>query len=159
MSSSGRETPPSEQQVQEGLLRLDSFRAQLNAMIQQHQYLTSSRGEHLRAKESLEGFERSGDGGELLVPLGAEAFVRGQTVRSSSILLGIGSGLIVEMERPKAIELIAQRVGRIDQAMEELEGQMRTLDERISMLSERLDRMTRGGAEPGSLPSGNVGGD
>lgn len=157
--SNGRESGSREQQVQEDLVRLDAFRGQLNAMLQQHQYLTGSRAEHVRARETLEGFERPTDSGELLVPLGAETFVRGQTIRSSSILLGIGSGLVVEMERPKAAELLAQRVTRIDQAMEELEGQMRTLDERINALSERLDRLSRGGAVGGASAPGDVGGD
>ena len=158
--SSGRDPATRrEQQVQEDLVRLDAFRGQLNAMLQQHQYLTGSRAEHVRARETLEGFEHTGDGGELLVPLGAETFVRGQTIRASAILLGIGSGLVVEMERPKATELLAQRVTRIDQAMEELEGQMRTLDERITALSERLDRMSRSGGMGGTAASGDVGGD
>lgn len=141
--------PPREEEVQEGLVRLDAYRGQLNAMLQQHQYLTSSRAEHVRARESLEGFDRTGDGAELLVPLGAETFVRGQPVHTASVMIGIGSGLVVEMERPKASELLAQRVDRIDQALQELEGQIRGLEERVNVLSDRLDRMTRGGSSGG----------
>lgn len=155
----GRDEARREQAVQEGLVQLDAFRGQLNALLQQHQFLTSSRSEHVRARESLEGFERLGDGGELLLPLGAEAYVRGQAVRSAAILLGVGSGLVVEMERPKAVELLQQRVGRIDQAIEELEGQMQKLDERIASLSSRLDRLTRGGAGAELPAPGDVGGD
>ena len=151
--------PPQEQEVQEGLARLDAFRGQLNAMLQQHQYLTSSRAEHVRARESLEGFDRTGDTPEVLVPLGAETFVRGQPVRSTSILIGIGSGLVVEMERPKASELLAGRVDRIDQAIQELEGQIRGVEERVNALSERLDRMTRGGPSGGLGEADDVVGD
>jgi prefoldin alpha subunit len=148
-----------EQEVEEDLVRLDTYRGQLNAMLQQHQYLANSRADHQRARESLEGFERDGDGRELLLPLGAEAFVRGQSVRSNAVLLGIGSGLVVEIDRARAIESIAQRIGRIDQATEEMEGQMRTLDERIAVLSERLDRISRGAAAGGSPAAGDVGRD
>ena len=45
----------SEQEVQEDLVRLDAYRAQLNAMVQQFQYLASSRTDHVRAREALEG--------------------------------------------------------------------------------------------------------
>jgi len=151
-------SPPREEEVQEGLVRLDAFRGQLNAMLQQHQYLTSSRLEHVRARESLEGFDRTGESPEVLVPLGAETFIRGQPVRSHTVLIGIGSGLVVEMERPKASELLAQRVDRIDQAIQELEGQIRGLEERINALSDRLDRMTRGGSPGGLGEAGDVGG-
>lgn len=153
--------PPTrrEQEVQEDLLRLDAYRNQLNALAQQYQYLTNSRADHLRARESLDGFERTGDGGELLIPLGGEAYVRGQPVRSAAVLLGIGSGLVVEMDRPKAAEILAQRVDRIDEATREIEGQMRTLEDRVAALSDRLDQLSRGDPRGRASGAGDVGSD
>ena len=74
---SGRSEAPSEQEVQEDLVRLDAYRNQLNAMVQQYQYLSASRSDHLRARETLEGLERSKENVEVLVPLGGDTFVRG----------------------------------------------------------------------------------
>lgn len=149
-----------EQEVQEDLVRLDAYRGQLNAMLQQHQYLVSSRADHTRARESLEGFEKSDGSVEILIPLGGEAYVRGQPIRSEQVLLGIGSGVVTEMARPKVVEIIADRLTKIDDATRELEGQIRTLEERIAILSDRLDRLTRGG-EGGAGEAGgrDVGGD
>ena len=157
--SSPSHLPRTDQELQEELIRLDAYRGQLNAMIQQHQYLSNSRADHLRARESLEGFERTGDGAELLIPLGGETYVRGQPVRSAAVLLGIGSGLVVEMDRPKAVEILADRIERIDQATKELETQMGNLDERITLLSDRLDQVTRGGSAGRGAGSGDVVGD
>jgi prefoldin alpha subunit len=140
-----------EEAVQEDLLRLDAYRNQLNSLLQQHQYLLGSRADHVRARESLEGFERSGNAAELLIPLGGETYVRGLPQGSETVLLGIGSGLVVEMARPKAAEVLAQRVDRIEEATREIEGQVRTLEERIGALSDRLDRLSRGGG-PGDAP-------
>jgi prefoldin alpha subunit len=148
-----------EQEVQEDLMRLDAYRGQLNAMLQQHQFLVSSRADHLRARESLEGFERTGDSAELLVPLGGEAFVRGQPVRTEEVLLGIGSGVVSEVARPKAVEILSDRLGKIDQAAKDLEGQMRQLEERIALLSDRLDRLTQGGSGAEGMGGRDVGGD
>jgi prefoldin alpha subunit len=134
-----------EQQVQEDLMRLDAYRNQLNAMIQQYQILSSSRTEHLRARESLEGIDRADPGAELLLPLGGETFVRGSVARDAPVLIGIGSGIVVEMDRAKVTELLAQRSLRIDQAVRDIEGQMSSLDERIQLLSRRLDEVARSG--------------
>lgn len=142
---SARSAPPSEQQVQEDLIRLDAYRNQLNAILQQYQILTASRGDHLRARESLEGVERAEPGSELLLPLGGETFVRGSIVRDAPVLIGVGSGIVVEMDRPKVTELLAQRLKRIDEALREIEGQMTTLDDRIQILSRRLDDAARTG--------------
>jgi len=137
--------PPkvTEQQVQEDLMRLDAYRNQLNALLQQHQILSASRDDHVRARESLEGVDRSPPSSELLLPLGGETFVRGSVDRDAPVLVGVGSGILVEMERPKVVELVAQRTVRIEQALRDLEGQMSSLDERIQALSQRLDSIAR----------------
>jgi len=136
-------------------MRLEAYRNQLNALLQQHQILTSSRGDHLRARESLEGIDRAESGSELLIPLGGEALVRGSISKGSPVLIGVGSGVIIEMERPKAVELLAERLTRIDQAIGDIEGQVGSLEERIQMLSRRLDSMASRGARGPS----DVGGD
>jgi prefoldin alpha subunit len=143
MSTSAR--PMTEEQVQEDLVRLEAYRNQLNALLQQHQILTASRQDHLRARESLEGVDRAPANAELLLPLGGETFVRGSVDRDSPVLVGIGSGVVVEMDRPKVTELLAERIVRIEQALRDLEGQMSTLDERIQALSQRLDSAARQG--------------
>jgi prefoldin alpha subunit len=138
-----------EQQVQEDLMRLDAYRSQFNSLAQQLQLLSASRQDHVRARESLEGIDRAAPGTEFLLPLGAEAFVRGSVGPDHQVLIGIGSGVLVEMERPKVAELLAQRVERIDLALRDLEGQMGGLDERIRLISRRLDAAAqREGSSP-----------
>jgi prefoldin alpha subunit len=137
--------PVTEEQVQEDLMRLEAYRNQLNALIQQYQILTASRAEYLRARESLEGIDRSAPDSELLLPLGGESFVRGSVVRDAPVLIGIGSGVIVEMNRAQVTELLAQRLIRIEEAVRDLESKMSSLDERIQLLSRRLDEIARSG--------------
>ena len=141
-----------EQQVEEDLVRLDAYRNQLAGMVQQRQLLLASRQDHARARESLEGIDRADATTEFLLPLGGEAFVRGKVDRASPVLLGVGSGVVVELDRPKVTELLAQRHGRLDQAIQELEGQITALDERIQLISRRLENASRaaeGGGDVG----------
>ncbi|HTT14955.1 MAG TPA: prefoldin subunit alpha [Thermoplasmata archaeon] len=148
---SGAPGEVSEQQVQEDLIRLDAYRDQLNAMLQQHQILEASRADHLRARESLEGIDRASPGTEFLLPLGGEAYVRGAIDRAAPVLIGVGSGIVAEMERPKVLELLAQRLVKIDEATREMEGQMNALNDRIQMLSRRLDAIARSAAGPSDV--------
>lgn len=142
--------PSGEQQVQEDLMRMDAYRNQFNGLAQQLQLLSASRQDHLRARESLEGIDRAVPGAEFLLPLGAETFVRGSVGSDHRVLVGIGSGVMVELERPKVAELLAQRVERIDLALRDLEGQMGALDERIRLISRRLDAAAQ--AREGTSP-------
>ena len=68
--------------------------------------------------------DRAPPSAELLLPLGAEAFVRGSIDRAAPVLVGVGSGIVVEMERPKVVELLSERLLRIDHAVKDLESQM-----------------------------------
>ena len=146
-------TPPevTERQVQEDLARLDAYRSQFNALAQQREILIASRQEHLRARESLEGIDRSRDGDEMLVPLGGEAFVRGAVQRDAPVLIGVGSGIVAEMDRPKAAELLAGRITRIEQAIRDIAGQLTAVDERVQLLSRRLDALSRGSGAAGDV--------
>ncbi len=149
--------PPSEERaVEEDLVRLDAYRNQLSGLVQQRQILLASRQDHLRARESLEGIDRAEGTAEYLLPLGAETYVRGHVDRASPTLLGVGAGVVVEMARPQASELLAQRLGRLDQAVRDLEGQIAALDERVQQVSQRLDAASRA-AERGADVGGAQG--
>ncbi len=87
-------SPPrvTEQQVQEDLLRLDAYRNQLSSLLQQHEILSASRQDHVRAREGLEGVDRAPPTAEFLLPLGGETFVRGSVDQTAPVLVGVGSG-------------------------------------------------------------------
>jgi prefoldin alpha subunit len=154
---SGAQATP-EQQVQEDLVRLDAYRNQLSAMLQQHQLLSASRTDHLRAREALDGLERSGAESEVLIPIGGETYLRGSPDRSGPVLIGIGSGYVAQMDRPRAAELLGQRITQIEQAARELEGQIRSVEERIQIVSRRVESLAGPGAAAGEEPA-DVGGD
>jgi prefoldin alpha subunit len=156
MSTPRQETPPvTEEQVRDDLMRLDLYRNQLSQMLQQHQMISASRTDHVRARETLEGLDRTGTDPELLVPVGGDTFLRGSPRDSDHVLVGIGSGIVVEMERPKASQVLAERLTRLDQAAQELETQMRALEERITVLSSRLEALSQGAERAG--PGGGAG--
>lgn len=148
-----------EQQVQEDLVRLDAYRNQLSAMLQQHSMLVNSHADHLRARETLEGLESPGGDAAALIPVGGEVFVQGSPDAAAPVLIGIGSGVLMEASRAKGSEILAERAGQIEAAVRDLEGQMRTLEGRIQALTERLERASRDGPDGPTGTPGDVGGD
>ncbi|MCI4353502.1 MAG: prefoldin subunit alpha [Thermoplasmata archaeon] len=156
----GEVRPVTEEQVRDDLMRLDMYRNQLSQMLQQHQMISASKTDHLRGRETLDGLDRPAPEMELLLPVGGDTFVRGSPRDSERVLLGIGSGIVVEMERAKASEVLAERLVRLDQAGQDLETQMRALEERITVLSSRLEALSQGAERPGAdAPDSDVGRD
>jgi prefoldin alpha subunit len=151
-------TAVTEQQVRDDLMRLDLYRNQLSQMLQQHQMIVASRADHLRARETLDGLERTPNDPELLLPIGGDTFLRGAPRDPNHVLLGIGSGVVVEMDRPKASEVLAERLVRLDEAARDLENQMRGLEERITVLSSRLEALSQRSETPlGDASQSDVG--
>ena len=158
MSTPPEDRPPvTEEQVRDDLMRLDLYRNQLSQMLQQHQMISASRTDHVRARETLEGLDQTGPAPELLLPVGGDTFLRGSPRDSDHVLVGIGSGIVVEMERPKASQLLAERLSRLDQAAQDLETQMRSLEERITVLSSRLEAISQSAERAGSGGASDVG--
>jgi prefoldin alpha subunit len=138
--------PITEEQVQEELMRLEAYRNQLNALLQQHQLLGASLADHRRARETLEGLEGTSLDSEFVIPVGGETYLHGSVAKDSKVMIGIGSGVVVEVDRPKVSETLAGRLSRIEQARQDLEAQMGQLEERIERLSDRLDSLSRQGS-------------
>jgi prefoldin alpha subunit len=156
MSTPGGDARPvTEEQVRDDLMRLELYRNQLSQMLQQHQLITASRADHQRARETLEGLDRTGADPELLIPVGGDAFLRGSPRDSAHVLVGIGSGIVVEMERPKASQLLSDRVVKLDQASQDLENQMHALEDRITVLSSRLEALSQGAERAGPGAASN----
>jgi prefoldin alpha subunit len=147
--------PVTEEQVRDDLMRLDLYRNQLSQMLQQHQMISASRADHQRARETLDGLDRTGSDPELLLPVGGDTFLRGSPRDSDHVLVGIGSGIVVEMDRPKASQVLAERLVRLDQASQDLETQMRSLEERISVLSSRLEALSQSAQRAGTETAPN----
>lgn len=156
---SARTPRPTEEQVQEDLLRLEAYRNQLNTLLQQHQLLTGSRADHERARETLEGLEGIEAAREVVIPIGADAFVRGQANPEAPVLVGLGSGIVAELDRSRVVELLHHRTARIEQATRDLEGQIQTIEERVEALSQKLDALSRESASAPEAGAENVGSD
>ncbi len=137
-----------EEEVQEQIARLDAYRNQLNAMLRQHELLRMSLGDHTRARQVLEEMERFDSRQEILLPVGGEVFVRAEPTDKDRVLLGLGRGVTVEMERPRALEMVNERILRLERSERELGEQIHRLEEQVAMISQRLELAAQQEASP-----------
>jgi prefoldin subunit 5 len=92
----------------------EMLRSQLEALAQQNELLTMSLEEHMRAKETMTRFQKGGKGSEILVPVGANAF------------------LFVE-------EDIGEAMKRLDGKIEDLNTALKSLAEKIVEVSQKAE--------------------
>jgi len=122
----------SEADLRRGLAVLDQYREQLEALAQQQEIVRVSLEEHMRAKETLLRYQQAGKGAEVLVPVGANAFLVAEVKDPANAFVGVGSDLVLFDEIPKQIERLDARIKSISEAMA-------AIGERLAQLQQRAE--------------------
>jgi prefoldin alpha subunit len=110
----------------------EMLRSQLEALAQQNEMLTMSLEEHMRAKETMTRFQQGGKGSDILVPVGANAFLFAEIKDPDKAIIGIGSDLTVEEDMEVAIT-------RLDGKIEDLNVALKGLAEEIVKVSQKAE--------------------
>ena len=125
----------SEAELRRGLAVLDQYREQLEALAQQQEIVRVSLEEHMRAKETLLRYSQAGQGSEVLVPVGANAFVVAEVKDHAKAFMGVGSDLVLFDEIPKQIERLDARIKSISEAMAAIGQRLAELQQRAESQS------------------------
>ena len=120
----------SEADLRRGVAVLDQYREQMEAFAQQQEIIRISLEEHMRAKETLNRYLEAGPGAEVLVPIGANAFVVAASKEVEKAFVSIGSDLLVYDEVPKAIERLDERIKSITDAANAIAQRLADLQRR-----------------------------
>lgn len=116
-------------------------REQLEQIRAQAELLRISLDEHRTAIESLEAYDGLGEGHEVLVPVGANAFVTATSTGAKTAVTELGAGVSASIPIGAAVEKLKARIekieasrkrtvetgARLEQSMEALEAQVQGL--------------------------------
>jgi prefoldin alpha subunit len=125
----------SEAELRRGLAVLDQYREQLESLAQQQEIVRVSLEEHMRARETLVRYQEAGKGAEVLVPVGANAFLVAEVKDSTKALMGIGSDLIAFDDIPKHIDRLDARIKSISEAVAAIGQRLAELQQRAESQS------------------------
>ena len=129
--------------VQNDLARLDTYKNQVNILLRQQEVLRLSVLEHTRARDTLEGMDRLDGSEETLAPVGANTFVKVSHVSSQKVLIGIGTGVVVEVDREKALSMLNERVVALERSSKERNDELLRIDAEAQVISQRLEAAVR----------------
>ena len=127
---------PTDAELRRAVTVLDQYRAQLETLQRQHEVLSLSLEELMRAKETIARYRKAGKGAEVLVPVGANAFLYGKVADGENALIGIGSDLVLEEPVPKALERLDGRIRSLQEATGSLAQRVSELDARVAAQEE-----------------------
>ncbi len=131
----------SEAELRRGLAVLDQYREQLETLAQQQEIVRVSLEEHMRAKETLLRYQQAGKGAEVLMPVGANAFVVAEVKDSTKAFVGVGSDVVLFDDIPKQLERLDVRIKSIGEAMAAIGQRLAELQERAESQSASVQGM------------------
>lgn len=111
---------PTEQELRELALRGESLRAQLQSMEAQREYVVELSGEARRSLTALEHLVSGKEGDEILIPLGAGAFIHGRLATAGVAIATLGAGVHAEMPIKDATDRLRARLESLDAAAQNL---------------------------------------
>lgn len=121
---------PTEAELRELVLHGENLRQQLGALEQQRDLLADLSGDARRSLAALDALVEAKDGDEILVPLGAGAFVHARLAHAGRALATLGAGLHAEMPVADARDRLKSRVESLDAAGAQLSKDLqRVVDE------------------------------
>jgi len=127
---------PSEAEVRRAVTVLDQYRAQLETLQRQQEVLALSLEELMRAKDTMVRYQRAGKGAEILVPIGANAYLFGKVADADLAIIGLGSDLLAKEPIPRAVERLDIRIKSLQEATGGLAQRIAEFDARVSAQEE-----------------------
>jgi prefoldin alpha subunit len=124
--------------VEQALAVLDSYNRQIEAVARQVNLLQAVLAETVRARQSLAGL-RDEPSQEILVPLGANTFLRAQASEKEKVLTGIGAGVTVETSWNDAEKRLTEREGDLQRELQRLSDGLLRLQQEAAALQAELE--------------------
>ncbi|KYK23163.1 hypothetical protein AYK25_02155 [Thermoplasmatales archaeon SM1-50] len=128
-----------EEEINRNLTLIEYYKQQLESIDLQLQYLQSTLAEYQRAKITVDQLHNVDDNSSLLMPIGAGTFINASLTNASSVLIGVGAGVVIEKNVDEAIVKLEERMKRIQENLE----RMVSMGKKIQVDAEELSRKTQ----------------
>ena len=121
--------------------RIENYRmleAGVNSMMKQREMVINKIVEIKTTIASLEDMEKSN--GEILFPVGGEAWSAAKVLDKDKIIVEIGAGVALEKSFPEAKEVLNKRVTELEKAIEEINKELNANSDKLNQLGPEIDK-------------------
>ena len=118
---------------------LETYNAQLENISRQVNLLRATRDETYRAGKALRALSEAKEGDEILVPVGASAFVR-VVVTGKDAVTGIGNGISIERPVAEAADKMDNDRTEVENALKDAIGTMQEIQGYVKELRDAVQQ-------------------
>jgi len=147
-----------EADLQNMLAVLQSTRDQLEQLRTQAELLRISLEEHRTAIDTLEAYKDVKEGEEVLVPVGANAFIFANSSSTKSAVTELGAGISSALPIDSAVEKLLKRIERIESSRKKMMESGHRLEQNANALEEQIQNTYADLSAPNSRAAAGRGG-
>jgi prefoldin alpha subunit len=129
---------PSEQQVRESYMMLESAKAQLEGLAKQQELIQLAVEEHVRARETIKEVAKGSANDEVLVPLGADSYIHARISDNKDAIIGVGSGVSIRRSPEEAEKILDAKIDDLSRAFKSISDKAAQTEAAIQELSEKV---------------------
>jgi len=141
-----------DEELSRSLEELEMAKARLENLTKEAELLQMSLNEHMRAVATMRSFINLPEGKDVLVPVGAGAFISARSSGNGWALVSIGAGVTQEKKFDDAISALEKEAAEIELEERKILQEMRAIEKQASMLNQRVQAMSQGGGAPAPRP-------
>ena len=124
-----------EEELEQAVGALESYRASLEQLRQQRNFVELSLKEYVIAKSSLEAFENAENGDEVMAPIGAGILAKMSVLDSNSFVVNAGSNISVEKDFKGAMETLESRMKDIEKGLDSIDENIKRIESEYEKLA------------------------
>ena len=130
-----------EEEITRNLTLIEYYKQQLESIDMQLQYLQAAIADYQRAKVTVEQLHAVDDNSDILIPVGGGAFVNGTLKNASSVLLGVGAGLVMEKTVDETIAKLDERIHKVQESYEKVVSLAQKIQGDAEEISSKTQKM------------------
>ena len=129
-----------EEELRQGVAELEAYQAQLDSLKKQDEILRINIEEFMRARDTLDGIKGNKKGDEILVPIGANFFVKARIEDPGNVISNLGATVAAGETTEKAVERLDKHVKELNDAGQKLAQNVAELESKAAMLTQELQK-------------------
>lgn len=134
-------TDKENQELQKTLAEMESWKKQLETLVQQSMVVEKAVMELNSTIELLDQLKKNKKGAELLVPIGGNNFIKATLADTETVLAGVGAGISVEKKVDDTIASIKNRADYLGKTLARLRENAVRINDRVEELGGTIREM------------------
>ena len=127
-----------EAEARDAAAMIETAKAQYEALMRQQEIIRLTLDEHKRAKETISRVAAGRPGDDLLVPVGAEAFIHAKVSEDKNAIIGVGASVSFQRTPEEAEKLLASRMDELNRALHKINERVEQTEMTVQQLSEKI---------------------